>query len=102
MSKQYIGDGAFVDFEGENVVLTTSDGLKDTNRIVLEPEVMAVFLIRVTHHRAKAQHDLEERTRCARCSHVKRVHDNQDGCVASTDEGSECDCPGFESQVRAG
>ncbi len=53
MNKQYIGDGAYVEFEGENVVLTTSNGIEDTNRIVMEPEVMATFLIRVTHHRAK-------------------------------------------------
>jgi len=58
MSKQYIGDGAFVEFEGENTILTTSNGIEETNRIVLEPEVMATFLIRATHHRAKL---LEER-----------------------------------------
>lgn len=35
----YIGDGCYAEFDGFAIVLTTSNGLKDTNRIVLEPEV---------------------------------------------------------------
>jgi len=36
-NKTYLGDGAYAEFEGYWVTLTTSDGLRDTNTIVLEP-----------------------------------------------------------------
>ncbi len=39
MSKFYLGDGAYVDFDGYALVLTTGNGICETNRIVLEPEV---------------------------------------------------------------
>lgn len=39
MHKEYIGDGCYVDYDGYSLVLTTSNGLDDTNQIVLEPEV---------------------------------------------------------------
>lgn len=38
MSKQYIGDGVYIDFD-DGLVLTTEDGIRTTNRIVLEPDV---------------------------------------------------------------
>ena len=37
--KAYIGDGAYVEFDGYRLILTTSDGERDTNRIALEPVV---------------------------------------------------------------
>jgi len=37
--KSYLGDGAYVDFDGWAIVLTTEDGISVTNRVVLEPEV---------------------------------------------------------------
>ncbi len=39
MSKKYLGDGAYVDHDGYALILTTSNGMRDTNRIALEPEV---------------------------------------------------------------
>ena len=39
MTKHYIGDGVYVDFDGFAIVLTTEDGVSVTNKIVLEPEV---------------------------------------------------------------
>ena len=39
MNKQYIGDGCYVDFDGNSLILTTENGISETNRIVLEPEV---------------------------------------------------------------
>jgi hypothetical protein len=40
VNKQYLGDGAYVEFDGHRIVLTTEDGVSVTNRIVLEPLVI--------------------------------------------------------------
>ena len=37
--KSYIGDGAYADFDGFSIVLTTEDGRTAQNTIVLEPGV---------------------------------------------------------------
>lgn len=42
--KPYLGDGAYYAFDGNGVELTTSDGISTTNRIYLEPEVLADLL----------------------------------------------------------
>jgi len=42
--KQYLGDGAYIDFDGYALILTTEDGIDETNRIVLEPEVYAALV----------------------------------------------------------
>ncbi len=39
MPKEYIGDGAYVDFDGYALVLTTENGIDIQNTVVLEPEV---------------------------------------------------------------
>jgi hypothetical protein len=39
--KTYLGDGVFADYDGFALVLTTEDGVRTTNRIVLEPAVYA-------------------------------------------------------------
>jgi ribosomal protein S27AE len=44
VSKTYLGDGAYVDFDGYALVLTTENGISETNRIVLEPEVYEALL----------------------------------------------------------
>ena len=36
--KQYIGDGVYADFDGYAITLTTEDGIRTTNTIVLEPK----------------------------------------------------------------
>lgn len=38
--KMYLGDGVYAELDGLDVVLTTEDGIRATNRIVLEPEVL--------------------------------------------------------------
>lgn len=43
-AKAYIGDGVYVRFDGQRVVLTTSDGFVTTNRIVIEPEVYLALI----------------------------------------------------------
>ena len=37
--KEYLGDGVYVTFDGFALTLTTENGLRATNTIVLEPEV---------------------------------------------------------------
>jgi hypothetical protein len=41
--KEYLGDGCYVEYQGDCVVLTTSNGVQDTNRIVLEHETYTAF-----------------------------------------------------------
>lgn len=47
-SKTYLGDGVYAEMAGDHVVLTTEDGIEVTNRIYLEPEVLAE-LVRYLH-----------------------------------------------------
>lgn len=37
--KRYLGDGAYVDFDGYSLVLTAENGISATDTIVLEPKV---------------------------------------------------------------
>ena len=51
MKKTYLGDGVFVEFIADVLVLTTEDGIRETNRIVLEPSVysdLVRFVERIT------------------------------------------------------
>lgn len=43
-ARVYLGDGVYVEIENGSYVLTTSNGIRVTNRIVLEPEVLSAFL----------------------------------------------------------
>ncbi|MGO9642461.1 MAG: hypothetical protein ACLP1Y_14290 [Candidatus Acidiferrales bacterium] len=43
-NRRYLGDGVYAQQERERIVLMTSDGLKVTNWIVLEPEVHRALL----------------------------------------------------------
>ena len=44
-NKVYLGDGAYANFDGHAVVLTTENGSGDVaDEIVLEPEVLEQFL----------------------------------------------------------
>lgn len=47
MSKSYLGDGVYIDFDGYALVLTTENGIDVTNRIVLEPEVYEALMLYV-------------------------------------------------------
>ena len=40
MNKEYIGDGVYAEYDDYQVILTTENGIKITNRIVLEAEVL--------------------------------------------------------------
>jgi hypothetical protein len=45
MRKVYLGDGVYAEFDGENLILTTENGISVTNKIVLEPEVWGTLLM---------------------------------------------------------
>jgi hypothetical protein len=42
--KMYMGDGVYAEINPRGLVLTTNDGLGDTNTIVLEPEIWSAVL----------------------------------------------------------
>jgi hypothetical protein len=42
-AKRYLGDGVYVDANEFGLMLTTENGLRVTNTIVLEPEVYAAL-----------------------------------------------------------
>lgn len=44
MTKAYLGDGVYVDFDGHALVLTTENGIQVTNTIVLESDVYSNLL----------------------------------------------------------
>jgi hypothetical protein len=44
VTKVYLGDGVYLALDGPDLVLTTEDGIRVTNRIVLEPEVYQALL----------------------------------------------------------
>ena len=56
MDKAYLGDGAYVEFDGFALVLTAEDGIRVTNRVVLEPEVWAALERFVAGLRAKRRY----------------------------------------------
>ena len=43
MKKTYLGDGVYAEFDGYQIVLTTENGIDVTNRICLEPAVLAAL-----------------------------------------------------------
>jgi hypothetical protein len=58
--KAYLGDGAYVEFDGFALWLTTEDGLRTTNRICLEPEVygaLTEYVARLTERAARPTTD---------------------------------------------
>lgn len=63
--KQYLGDGAYVSFDGYAVVLTTEDGLNTTNRVVLEPEILKHFEEWV--ERLRCDLGQPEQAKCSTC-----------------------------------
>ena len=44
VEKEYIGDGAYVQYDGYSLWLTTENGERETNRVCLDPRVLECFL----------------------------------------------------------
>lgn len=56
--KVYLGDAVYAEFDSYGaLVLTTEDGISVTNRIVLEPEVIASLLDYLKRAREAAKHE---------------------------------------------
>ena len=53
--KYYLGDGAYVDFDGYALILTAENGIEATNTIVLEPQVYAALVAYVEELRIRRQ-----------------------------------------------
>jgi hypothetical protein len=43
VNKVYLGDGVYAEYDGHNVILTTENGIRTNNRIVLEPAVITLL-----------------------------------------------------------
>lgn len=41
--KKYLGDGVYVEYTGEQIILSTSDGINTTNKIYLDVEVLSAL-----------------------------------------------------------
>jgi len=46
---EYLGDGLYVQYDGYQVELYTSDGTYKTNRVFLEPSVLTAFLVYINN-----------------------------------------------------
>jgi hypothetical protein len=57
MSKVYLGDAVYAEYDGHGLVLTTENGIATTNRIYLEPEVCQAFSNYIQSLRAPTEHD---------------------------------------------
>ncbi len=44
MNRKYLGDGLYMEYDGFNVWLITNNGVTDTNKVALEPEVLKCFI----------------------------------------------------------
>lgn len=53
--KQYIGDGAYVAYDGYSLILTAEDGIRATDTIYLEPDVWASLVSYVERLKAAQQ-----------------------------------------------
>jgi hypothetical protein len=43
MKRKYLGDYVYAEFDGYHIWLITSDGIEDTNKIALEPQVLSTL-----------------------------------------------------------
>lgn len=73
MAKAYLGDGCYADFDGFGLVLTTENGIRETNRIVLEPEVYTA-LTQYVEQLKPEQEPHPERCLCDECARKESTY----------------------------
>jgi hypothetical protein len=49
--KEYLGDAVYVKIDDFGIILTTEDGIKITNRIVLEPSTIDSLVTYIEKHK---------------------------------------------------
>lgn len=89
MSKEYLGDGVYVDVDELGLILTTENGIDVTNRIVLEEEVYGA-LLRYVDRRSwenKAWPLIHGRT-------CRKVHHEHGGYLHASDDDGPYDVDG--------
>ncbi len=42
--KVYLGDGAYAEFQGYEILVTTENGIKTTNTVVLDPAALRTLI----------------------------------------------------------
>lgn len=52
VAKDYLGDGAYVEFDGYHFVLTAENGIRATDTVALEPGALAAFERKVAEVKA--------------------------------------------------
>ncbi len=64
--REYLGDGLYGDFDGYQIILAANNGIRDTNVVYLEPEVLKKFFAYIElienikkHHRKKDKKENE-------------------------------------------
>lgn len=72
IAKRYLGDGAYVEFDGFALILTAENGVAVTERIVLEPEIWAALVNFVDDLKkeVEAAAAAKENLECSRCGHT--------------------------------
>jgi hypothetical protein len=76
VTKVYLGDGVYCDFDGLALVLTTENGVSVTNTIVLEPEVytaLARYVERLTEDAPHPSTCLCDACVCGGCGERKEA-----------------------------
>ena len=59
--KRYLGDGAYVSFDGYDIVLTTEDGYSETNRVVLNWRAVRDFELFIVELNKSIQNAMKEK-----------------------------------------
>lgn len=57
--KSYLGDGAYIMWDGYSFWLTTSNGIRDTNEICLEAELVGRLISFMARHSEQARTDIK-------------------------------------------
>jgi hypothetical protein len=108
--KQYLGDGAYVDFDGYGLWLTAENGITATDRVYLEPEVWGRLVAYVDELKHKAPAAPPERrsdwiVELICCGHDAGIYRAATWDEADAFRESYCTGPGTEQpggHVRAG
>jgi len=95
-TKAYLGDGAYVEFDGFALWLTTEDGIRTTNRICLEPEVyraLTEYVARLKDRAAKWELINPEFPGSGERVRLSGGPSTGDECLCVPGAGADPECP---------